>query len=360
VTGLFHYALILDALWPRTYNDEFAAMFNRPGESSRNPSSAFGPAAVIMAAVLFIFTIAARPLEGKATHSSLMAVQTVSRENAVANPSRTGISGQIVDSGTHAPISGGEVIVALEQRDGTGTDVVFTQTNADSSGHFSFDRLPLATTFDLVTVAINGSGVAYDATIVVGVPAGTDLGAIPLVAERGDSSGPAKIEGIITATSGSRPASIRAKVSAIQTVTIRGGLAIPGEVPQTVTVSGADFRPITIPAESGNAADILLRSNSECPADAPANANCGHYILVVPGSNPSVGLFNGGKLSYEPPAAGPVLYSVRAGSFMPFGAGASVCIPSFQAVNADAAGQSLTVFPGRSVTAQQIDFSGCW
>ncbi len=336
-------------------------MLNCPWETSRNASSHFRPVAVIVTAALFLMIPEVpRSLSAKPAHPRLVSTQAGAPVRAGTNRSPSGISGQIVDSGSGAPISGGEVIVALEQPDGTGTDVVFTQISADSSGHFSFDRLPLATSFDLVAVAISGSGVAYDATVVVGVPPGTELGAIPLITGSGDSSGPAKIEGILTATSGSRPASIRAKVSAIQTIAIGGGMSIPVEVPQTVTVSGADYRPVTIPAESGSAADIFVRSNSECPALGAANANCGHYVLVVPGSNPSVGLFNGGKVSYAPPAAGPVLYSVRATSFMPFGAGASVCIPSFQAVDADASGQSLTVFPGRPATAQQIDFSGCW
>jgi hypothetical protein len=336
-------------------------MFNCPWATSRNASFDFRPVAVIMTAVLFlVITAAPHSLSAKLAHPGQISAQVSASASVGANKSPSGISGQIIDSGSGAPISGGEVIVALEQPDGTGTDVVFTQANADRSGHFSFDRLPLATKFDVVAVAISGSGVAYDATVVVGILPGTDLGAIPLIARSGDSSGPARIEGMITATSGSRPASIRSKVSAVQTIPIRGGLAIPVSVPQTVTVSGADFRPVTIPPESGSAADIVVQSNSGCPSPAAASANCGHYVLVVPGSNPSVGLLDGDKISYAPPAVGPVRYSIRANAFTPFGSGASVCIPSFQSVDTDSSGESLTVLPGRSATAQQIDFSGCW
>ncbi|MGH9686494.1 MAG: hypothetical protein ACRD5K_05315 [Candidatus Acidiferrales bacterium] len=261
---------------------------------------------------------------------------------------------------TRAAISGGQVTVALEQPDGTGTDVVFTQTKPDSSGRFSFNPLPLASMFDLIAVAINGSGVAYDATVILNISTGTSLGAIPLIAESDGSSRPATIEGIVTAASGSAPSSIRATISAIQTIELRGGFSFPEDVPQTVTIVGSDRRPVTIPGEPGTSADIFVRSASECPASAPKNVNCGRYDILVPGNNPSVGRFDGGKLTYTAPAAGPALYSVRANSFMPFGQGASVCIPSFQSASAASGNQTLKVSPGGSVTAPQIAFTGCW
>ncbi|MGH9716046.1 MAG: hypothetical protein ACRD4R_04860 [Candidatus Acidiferrales bacterium] len=274
--------------------------------------------------------------------------------------SAEGISGRIVDSATGAPISGGHVIVALEQQDGTGTDVVFTQADADATGHFSFRMLPTASPFDLVAVAIDGSGVAYNATVVLGVPTGSSLGAIPLVPETAGPTAPAKIGGFVTASSGSRPSFIRATVSAIQTVTLHDGISLQVDVPQTVTINGGDARPITIPSELGTSADILVRSASGCPASAGKDVNCAAYTMVVPGSNPSVALFATGKISYGSPAAGPALYSVRANSFMPSGIGASVCIPSFQSVIGDEAGNPLKVAPAATVRAQTIAFTGCW
>ena len=329
-------------------------------ESSRNDRIKIAPFAAITAAVIILMiATVARPLAANFIRRPLAAQQSRASAASSSDTAHAGISGQIVDSVTGAAISGGEVTVALEQPDGTGTDVVFTQTTPDSSGHFSFNLLPMASPFDLVAVAINGSGGAYDATVVVGVSAGTQLGAIPLTAESGDSTGSAKIEGTVTASSGSRPSSIRVTISAIQTIDVRGGLSIPVDVPVTVTISGANQRPVTIPGGRGTSADVFVRSSSDCPATA-ANVNCGHYVIVVPGSNPSVGTFNGGKISYSPPAAGPALYSVRAYSFSPFGQGASVCIPWFQSVNVAAEGQSLKVSPGGTVTAQPLAFTGCW
>ena len=83
----------------------------------------------------------------------------------------TGISGQVVDSATMMPIVGGTVLVALEQQNASHTDVIFEESAADSGGNFNFCPLPTGATFDVVVVAINGAGVAYNATVAVGVPA---------------------------------------------------------------------------------------------------------------------------------------------------------------------------------------------
>jgi hypothetical protein len=335
-------------------------MFNCSRESSRKQPFHFWRA-VLIAAPLLVFSAAVvvTPLCAKLTRRPVLLSQ-IGAGKPSASPVSSGISGQIVDSATGSPISGGQVTVALEQPDGTGTDTVFTQANPDASGHFSFSLLPLETRFDVVAVAINGSGVAYDATIVIGVPSsGVDLGAIPLTSETGDNTGPARIEGIVTASSSSGPSNIRVTVSAIQSVDLRDGLSIPVDVPQTVTLTGASYRLMTIPGEHGTSADILVRSASGCPSSMQ-NVNCAHYVIVAPGSNPSVGMYLGGKISYQHPSAPPVLYSVRANAFMPYGGAASVCLPSFQSTFADSQGQPLKLQPGGTATAQPIAFIGCW
>ena len=99
------------------------------------------------------------------------------------SPNSTGISGKIIDAATGAPISlgaTGAVLVALEQADSTGADLIFRETVADSQGNFNFCPLPSAATFDVVAVAINGNGAAYNATIAANVPGGTNLNSIPL------------------------------------------------------------------------------------------------------------------------------------------------------------------------------------
>lgn len=301
-----------------------------------------------------------RPVAAKLTHHSLVPARQSGQSAAMQTDTAKGVAGQIVDSSTGAPVPAGRVTVALEQPDGTGTDVVFTQEAPDASGHFSFPILPLDMPFDVVAVGVNGSGVAYGATVVVGVPAGSNLGAIPLVPETGAATGLAKIEGFVTASSASGPSSIRATVSAVQTIDLSYGISVPVSVPQAVTFAGANTRPITIPGEPGTSADVSVRSNSGCPAAPSPKVNCAHYILTVPGGNPSVAFFAAGKVQYGKPVAGPALYSVRANSYMPGEMGASVCIPSFQSVTGDAAGKPLQVVPGATTIAEPIAFTGCW
>ncbi len=252
----------------------------------------------------------------------------------------TGISGQVVDSVTKLPIVGGTAIVALERQDGTGTDTIFMQAATDSSGNFNFCPLPAGAIFDVVAVAINGAGVAYNATVETAVLGGTNVGTIPLIAETGTTPGPATFQGFVTATTGSAPASIEALVSAIQTVPLSGGGTLP----------------VTIPAEGNSTASISVASATNCPASAPAKTNCAQYTLIEPASNPSVGAIAAGKISFSTPAASPVLYSIRADAFVPMSGG---CVPSSITTSLDTLGNPLKVVPGSPVTPKEIDFSGC-
>jgi hypothetical protein len=255
----------------------------------------------------------------------------------------TGISGRVVDAATMQPISGGTVLVALEQLEGSQTDVIFMQTAADSAGNFNFCPLPTAATFDVVVVAINDAGLAYNATVAVGVLGGTNLGAIPLIPETGAAAGPATLQGFVTATNASAAATIDVSVSALQTVTLPGGANLV----------------VTLPAESKSVSNISVGSNTDCPATAPANTNCAQYTLIEPASNPSVGVFSSGKISYAAPASGDVLYSVGANAFLPLGGGTADCSPPSITTNLDANGNPLKVSPGATVTPQELDFQKC-
>lgn len=254
----------------------------------------------------------------------------------------TGISGQVVDAATGMPIIGGTVLVALEQPDNMGMDVIFMQTAADSGGNFNFCPLPSGATFDVVAVAINGAGVAYDATVAVNVPGGTALGAVPLAAQAGASTAPATFQGFLTATTGNATIVIDASVAAQQTVSTPSGM-----------------RPVAIPAEGNSVAVLSVESNFACPVGTPMHANCAQYTLIVPASNPSVGIFSGGKISYAPPAAGDVLFSVRAVAELPMNGGIPDCSPSSLTTAVDSLGNPLKAIAGATVTPKEIDFSGC-
>ena len=101
----------------------------------------------------------------------------------------TSINGTIVDSVTGQSVVGGTTVVALEQNDGSGVDRVIMETVTDASGAFSF--CPVAAgTYDVVAVAVNGTQIAYAATVIIGVQPGNTLGAVPLVAQSGTSAAP--------------------------------------------------------------------------------------------------------------------------------------------------------------------------
>jgi hypothetical protein len=261
----------------------------------------------------------------------------------------TGISGQVVDQGTLQAIAlgtNGKVLVALEQQaqDGSGSDVIFEQTVADSNGNFNFCPLPSGATFDVVAVAINGVGVAYNATVAVGVPGGTNLGKIPLAPETGTSTGPTTFQGFVTAKSGSAAATIDASVSALQTISIGNNLT----------------RDVTIPSEGASTATLSVASSAGCPSGAPSNSNCAEYTLIEPASNPRVGVFSAGAIpSYSIPSAPPILYKIRADAAVPLSGGHPDCLPSFVITSQDASANPLKALANTTVTVKEIDFSGC-
>ena len=263
----------------------------------------------------------------------------------VVSPNMTGISGQIVDSVTSKPIVG--ATVTLQSPDMSGTDrIVAAPKLTDSTGHFRFCPLP-AQAFDIVVDAMTSSGTAYDATAIFNVTGGTDLGAIPLVAETpaaaGGSTGPGTIQGTITAINGTTGASIDATVSALQ----------------TVMVSGASHT-FTVPLLAKSNSSVSITSSMSCPMGAPKGAFCGSYTLVVPASNPEVGTFSAGKVTFTAPASGDVLYTVEADASNPT-TNAAICSPASQTVSKDTSTPpaALKVTPGATTNAAEIDFSGC-
>jgi len=263
----------------------------------------------------------------------------------VVSPNLSGISGQIVDSVTSKPIVG--ATVTLQSPDKTGIDrIVAAPKLTDSTGHFRFCPLP-SQAFDVVVDAMTSSGTAYDATAIFNVTGGTDLGAIPLVAEMpasaGGSTGPGTIQGTITAINGTTGASIDATVSALQ----------------TVMVSGASHT-FTVPLFAKSNSSVSITSSMSCPMGAPKGAFCGSYSLVVPASNPEVGTFSAGKVAFTAPASGDVLYTVEADATNA-STNAAMCSPSTQTVSKDTSTPPapLKVTPGATTTAAEIDFSGC-
>jgi Domain of unknown function (DUF4382) len=262
----------------------------------------------------------------------------------VVSANMTGISGQIVDSVTTQPIAG--AIVTLQLADKSGIDRIAMQLQTDATGRFSFCPLAMGAVFDVVSDALTSSGTAYNVTVVLNVVGGTNLGAVPLVAETpataGASTGPGTIQGTITAINGTTGATIDADVSALQSV--------------TVSTTGHTF---TVPLfANSKAADVQVTSSTSCPTGAPTGAFCGSYTLVVPASNPTVGTFSGGKTTITPPATGDVLYTVEADASNP-SSDAAMCSPPSQTTSKDGTAMPLKVAAGTTTTAAELDFKGC-
>jgi len=263
----------------------------------------------------------------------------------------SGISGQVIDAVTKAPISG-NVLVAIEQPDTTGVDRIMMETTADSSGNFRFCPLPTGT-FDIVAVAVGPGNLPYNATTALNIPNGTNLGAVPLQPETG-ATAPATLQGFVTATTGTAAASTDVSVSALQQVSFG---------------SPAVMRQITIPLEAIQATQttsatastglISLTSNTTCPTGTPANTNCAQYTLVVPASNPSVGVFSSSGFTYSTPAAAPVPFTVDARAAIPNSGGLADCSPSEIMTTTDTANVALVVMPATVTTVARTDFKGC-
>ncbi len=268
------------------------------------------------------------------------------------SPNNSGIGGQVVDSITKAPIAG-NVLVAIEQPDSTGIDRLLMETAADASGNFRFCPLPSGT-FDIVAVAVGPNNLPYNATAVVNVPNGTNLSAIPLVAETGAPS-PAILQGFVTASTASAGATVDVSLAALQPVSFSPSTVAP--------------RKLTIPLESIAATAtgpavistgvISISSNTDCPAGSPTSSNCAEYTLVVPGSNPKVGVYSSSGFTYTAPAAGDVLFTVDAISAVPMSGGVADCTPPENMTSSDVNNQQLKVTAGATTNVARIDFIGC-
>jgi hypothetical protein len=236
-----------------------------------------------------------------------------------------------VDSVTNAPLTGGTVMVALEQNQ-NGIDRVIMQTDADANGNFSFCPVP-AGTYDVVAVGINGVGVAYAATVTTGVMQGTSMGNVPLVAETGISTTQASLQGQVTTSTGSAGTAADLTVSALQ--------AISNSVQATIPL-----------VQQGSAtASLTTAADVSCPA----NTDCVNYTLGVPAANPNVGPLGGPYTQ----AVGDVNYSVDALAFVPMSGGTPNCTPSEQTTNMTTANTPLTVTAGATVNPATLVFTGC-
>jgi hypothetical protein len=246
------------------------------------------------------------------------------------------ISGTVLDSATHAPIIGGNTVVALEQKDSNNVDRVIMETVTASNGSFVLCPVP-AGIYDVVITAINGAGTAYAATVITGVQPGNALGNVPLTA----AGLPATIKGQISSSTGAAATAADVSLSALQPITVN-----------SVTVLITTPLPL-LPAAT---ATLVTAPGASCPA----NTDCVNYTLSVPAANPSVGAFvTTGNQTPAAPAAGNVNYTMDALAFVPGQAATADCTPPNLQTSQTNTSTPLIATAATTVTGATLAFTGC-
>ena len=249
------------------------------------------------------------------------------------NTVNSSISGTAVGSANSQPISGGTVLVALEQNT-NGVDRVIQQTTADASGNFTFCPVPSGT-YDVVVVALDGSNNAFAATVNTGVQPGNSLGNVPLVTTGGTA---ASITGQVTTSTGAAGTAADISLSALQPV--------PG---QSLSIT------VPLPAQSATTLSFPTAADASCPA----NTLCAGYTVMVPGAHPNVGAFSSGGTTYTQNTVDPVVFTLEGQAVVPMSGGTADCTPPLLSTSNQFGGGSLTVTPAASLTAETLAFTGC-
>jgi hypothetical protein len=166
---------------------------------------------------------------------------------------------------------------------------------------------------------------------------------------------PAVLQGFVTATSSSGGAFADISLSALQSISFTSGMTVTRQL--NIPLQSIAATP-TSPAVTSTGL-VSISTNTSCPVGSPTNANCSAYTLVVPGSNPSVGVFSSSGFSYAAPALGSVFFTVDAIAALPMSGGAADCSPSEMTTSKDLNNQPLQVTPGNTTNVARIDFTGC-
>ena len=177
------------------------------------------------------------------------------------------ISGTVVSSKTGQPLSGGNVVVALEQKDATtGIDRILMRTAAGSDGTFVLCPVPQGT-YDLVAVGVDGASVSYSAGVETGIQSGQLAGKIPLVP--GSQQG--TLEGLITTQgTGMNPLGV--------------SLAVQADALQQIATNGNTITVPLLPSQSPYNEAMLTTNGSNCAA----GVDCAPFAMQLPTSTPNV------------------------------------------------------------------------
>jgi hypothetical protein len=250
------------------------------------------------------------------------------------------LSATVVDANTNQPITTGTIIAALQQPDAAGVRRVIMETKGDAQGRIVFCPVP-AGTYDLVVVAVDGTGKAYAATITSGVTPGAQLPNIPMKPETAANPQIATINGTVTSVNAASAAqAVDVSISALHPALINGANAV-----------------VTIPLVPQTATTVSLATAADITC--PANTACATYSIGIPASQPSVGAFvSGAPITYAQPA-GPATYTIEGRAFTVGSGGTATCTPPVVTTTQDNNAQPLAVLAAGSVTAATVAFTAC-
>jgi hypothetical protein len=243
------------------------------------------------------------------------------------------ISGTVVSSTTGKALSGGNVVVALEQKDATtGIDRILMRTSASSNGTFVLCPVPQGT-YDLVAVGVDGANVSYSAGVETGIQSGQLAGQIPLVP--GSQQG--ILEGLITTQGNSLSSS---GVS----------LAVQADALQQIATNGATITVPLLPSESPYNEAMLTTNGSNC---APG-VDCAPFAMQLPSDAPNVVACSEQTAQFKQQGstsgytADSVAQVAGSGSMAACSAG-----------NLQASGGAVSVGSGETAMASAINFTQC-
>lgn len=247
------------------------------------------------------------------------------------------ISGTIVSSATGHALHGGQVVVALEQKDPrTGIDHILMRTDASSNGTFVLCPVPQGT-YDLVAVGVDGANISYSAGVETGIQAGQLAGEIPLV----PGSAQGTLQGTITAQNSGRPLA---------------GVSVAVQ-PVALQQLGEDGPTITIPVLSSQSPydeAMLTKNGSSCPA----GVDCAAFSMQLPATAPNVVACSQETAKFTQPGSNPG-YMAESAALIPGSGGLPSCVATSLSVTATAQGRSILLNPDQSTTAATLAFTQC-
>jgi hypothetical protein len=242
------------------------------------------------------------------------------------------ISGTVVSSKTGQPLSGGNVVVALEQKDATtGIDRILMRTAAGSDGTFTLCPVPQGT-YDLVAVGVDGARVSYSAGVETGIQSGQLAGKIPLVP--GSQQG--TLEGLIT-TQGTSPLGV--------------SLAVQADALQQIATNGKTITVPLLPIQSPYNEATLTTNESNCAA----GVDCAPFSMQLPTSTPNVVACSEQTAQFKQQQGSAPGYTAESVAAIPGTDSAAACgVGSLQAPNGP-----VKVGSGETAMTASINFKQC-